>query len=73
MFHLGTVIFIGEGGYITISLFGNKQDMICTPSGHYAIPICRARISKENQMKLLDMYGLIKDELFFKRLNQTHV
>ena len=33
-----------------IYLFGNKQNMICTESGHYAIPICRAKISKEDQL-----------------------
>ena len=33
-----------------ISLFGKSQDMICTKSGHYAIPICSARNSKSTNL-----------------------
>ena len=33
-----------------ISLFGTKQDMICTQSGHYAIPICSARNSNSSSL-----------------------
>ena len=35
-----------------ISLFGNNQEMICTKSGHYAIPICRARNSEEQKNEI---------------------
>ena len=48
-----------------IYLFGNKQEMICTQSGHYAIPLYLARNSKESQTSEINtvLFNLQSNEI----------